>query len=368
MAENTSSSEAQSLGAELLAHTLRQVRRTYEELNWSLFRGSLVAPTFQWSEASQVWGCWYGSDRILALNPRLIDRGWGVLTEVLKHEMAHQFVDECEGVNGEGPHGDTFRRVCRDRGIDAAATGEPAATGDTAHSADADLAILRKIEGLLALARSDNQNEAEVAMANARRLMLRYNLTTSGTGRYSFRHIGKPKGRRMAWERALANILSDYFFVSIIIVPVYRPRLKKRGSVLEACGTPTNLEMAAYAHDFLLETAHGLWRVHKRDRGVTSNRDQQSFLYGVMAGFSDKLAKDSARNQREGLVWLGDPELDAYFRRRHPHVRQVGGRGRVQSNAFSEGHAAGTRIVLHRGMSGRPETGAVRLLGSGGRS
>lgn len=367
---------APELEAELLAHTLREVRRCYQQLNWSLFGGQLAQPTLAWRPTSQLWGSFEPRERLLSLNPRLLDRGWGMLVEVLKHEMAHQFVAEVAGSSAEEPpHGPTFRRVCAERGIDAAAAGDPAAdelsrgpAGSSSASAPQDFAVLRKIEGLLALATSENQHEAEVAMAQARRLMLRYNLNAARTGRYAFRHLGRATGRRMAWQRALANILSEYFFVSIIIVPVYRPREKKRGSVLEACGTPTNLEMAAYVHGFLVQTAEALWRLHKKQRRLHSDKDRQSFLYGVMSGFSDKLAAEARRNQQEGLVWLGDPELHAYFRRRHPHVRQVGGRSQLAGGAFSDGHAAGGRIVLHRGVDGGKASEAPRQLGSGGRS
>jgi hypothetical protein len=307
-----------------------------------------------------------GAQRVLRLSERLLSRSWGELAEVLKHEMAHQYVEEVEGVVlGEGPHGATFRRVCRERGIDEGATGDPnpAARGEESqrHS------TLRRIEHLLALATSDNQNEAETAMATARRLMLKYNLEEAAAGAksaYTYRHLGKPTGRRMAWQRGLANILTEYFFVDIIIVPVYRPLERKRGSVLEAMGTKQNLEMAAYAHDFLEHTALTLWRKHKQEGGNSTHQDRQSYLHGVMSGFAEKLERESRHNQSEGLIWLGDPELSQYFRARHPYVRSVSGRARVQSEAFSAGHHAGGRIVLHRGVEAGSTRGAQRLLGA----
>lgn len=358
--------ETVPLGTEILAHSLRHVRATYHEYNGSLFRGRLRPPSLEWSDSESEWGAWLGTTRVLRLSKRLLSRSWAELTEVLKHEMAHQYVEEVEGIQpGEGPHGATFRRVCRERGIDEGATGDPNPASrepDAKHHA-----ILRRIEHLLALATSDNQNEAETAMATARRLMLKYNLeeaTAGAKSTYSYRHLGKPTGRRMAWQRSLANILSEYFFVDVIIVPVYRPLEQKRGSLLEAMGTRQNLEMAAYAHDFLERTAHALWKRHKRECGVLTDRDKQSYLHGVMSGFSEKLDRESKENQKEGLVWLGDPELGRYFRARHPHVRSVSGRARVHTEAFSAGHHAGGRIVLHRGVEAGSTRGAPRLLGA----
>src|SRR5690606_42073348 len=82
------------------------------------------------------------------------------------------------------------------------------------------------------------------------------------------------------------------------------------------------------------------------------------------SGFSEKLERDARKGQAEGLVWMGDPELGRYFRARHPHVRSVSGRGTVKNEAFSAGHNAGGRIVLHRGVEAGSTKGAPRILGA----
>ncbi len=105
---------------------------------------------------------------------------------------------------------------------------------------------------------------------------------------YSFRHLGAPTGRVSEAERILATILGEHFFVECIWVPVYRPREGKRGSVLEVCGTPSNLEMAEYVHAFLSHTAERLWRSTRASR-ASRNRDRRTYLAGVMTGFREKL-------------------------------------------------------------------------------
>lgn len=363
--------------AEELARALRQVRLSYLEYNAALFGDRLHPAQLTWSELSSQYGAWRSEGRVLELSVSLLELGWGQLVEVLKHEMAHQYVDEVLGCREEGPHGPTFRAVCAERGIDARASGAPGKHSPDSGEAStqgrhgAGSGTLQRIERLLALAQSENQHEAEAAMRAARRLMLKYNLeeavATSQRG-YSFRHLGRPTGRRMPWQKMLGTILSSHFFVEVIIVPVYRPRENKRGSVLEACGTPANLEIAAYVHDFLERAAEQSWRAHKRRLGLSSNRDRLSYLAGVMRGFLEKLKLEASKNREEGLVWVGDPELRKFFRRRHPHVRSVPGSGRVQSGAFSAGQEAGRSIVLHRGVEGGDSRGAPRLLGPGGKA
>jgi hypothetical protein len=250
--------------------------------------------------------------------------------------------------------------VCERLGIDARASGLPAAAGDAPGEEQA--RVLGRIAKLLALAASQNQHEAEAAMARARELMLKHNLQAPpGRRPYGFRHLGAPTGRISEAERILANLLADQFFVEVIWVPVWRAREGKRGSVLEVCGAPVNLEMAAYVHEFLTHTANRLWRDYQRAHGRPS-RDRQTFLAGVMAGFRDKLAAQARASAAEGLVWVGDADLKSYHRRRHPYMRWTRHTGNVRNEAHIKGREAGRNIVLNRPVTSGPSGGSAKLL------
>src|SRR5688572_13926699 len=121
---------AGELSAELETLTLRAISAEHRELNSSLFGLRLSRPSFALSDAEGRLGQWIPASKTLELSRRLLtDMSWGTLVEVLKHEMAHQFVDEVLGVF-ESAHGPAFRRVCAERGIDARASGAPAADGE----------------------------------------------------------------------------------------------------------------------------------------------------------------------------------------------------------------------------------------------
>ena len=119
--------------------------------------------------------------------------------------------------------------------------------------------------------------------------------------------------------------------------------------------------MATYVHGFLVETAERLWREHKRKSNVTSNRDRQKFLAGVMLGFQEKLRAQSAQAKNEGLVWVKDGNLDDFFRKRHPRIRHVTYYGGAPSDAYAHGREAGRNIVLHKPVR-EGSTNAGRLL------
>lgn len=339
---------------------LREVQKAYHLLNDTLFGGRLRAPSLGWSDGTTELGAWFFSSRTLQLNSKLVHGPWGALMEVLKHEMAHQFVSEVLAIGDEGPHGPAFRKICEERGIDARPRGTPSVG---AEQTPENVRVLERISRLLSLASSENQHEAEAAMTAARRLMLKHNIheVTLGTVDHGFRHLGSPTQRRQAWQRTLANILSEYFFVEVIIVPIFDVHLGKNASVIEICGTPTNLEVASYAYDFLERSANELWLERKRTEGAARG-GRNAFLLGVMSGFRDKLARERKAERGQGLVWIGDPLLGQYFRRRHPYIRSVSGRGVRRDDAFSAGQAAGERLVLRRGVTEGPSGGSPRLL------
>lgn len=352
--------ETQPLRVELEHAALRAVVRSYATLNGSLFRFRLRAPAFELVESSERLGRWVPAQRRIELSRELLlQHGWGVLEEVLKHEMAHQYVDEVLLVRDESAHGPAFRQVCAERGIDARAAGAPHAGDDGAPSP-----VLERIAKLLALAESPNEHEAQAAMSAAQRLMLKHNIEAAVTGSatsYVFRHLGKPTGRVPEHERRLALLLDQFFFVQVIWVPVWRTLEAKRGSVLEVCGTRENVELAAYVYDFLIYTADALYRADRKRRRDRSHRARRKFLAGVMSGFHDRLEKERARSAEQGLVWVSDAELRGYFRRRHPHVRWARHSVSTGGEAYSRGQAAGRNIVLHRGVKAGASA-TIRLL------
>lgn len=333
---------------------LRELAREYRNVNASFFKDALALPTLELGGSDSFLGRWHRHTRTLEISRALVvSASWGAVVEVLKHEMAHQYAHEVLGAIDETSHGPAFRRICERLGIDARASGVPAA----AANADDDRLVSR-IQKLLALAESNNRHEAEAAMSAAQKLMLKYNLEASPSARaYVHAHLGAPSGRVSEHERLLAMILGKHFFVEVIWVPAYRPLVGKRGSVLEVCGTSANVAMAEYVHAFLLRAAEDLWKAHKKATGEKSDQHRRTFLAGVMTGFSDKLRSQATAHARQGLVWVGDADLHGFYRRRHPYVRNVRYGGSRRTGAYDEGRAKGRQIVLHKPVSSSSSRG-----------
>lgn len=344
---------------DLEAALVRELMRTWHELNDSFFKWALRPPVIRLTDSDAVMGQWNLAHRAIAISRSFATRApWGDVIEVLKHEMAHQYAHEVLGATDETAHGPAFRSVCQRMGIDPAATGSAPSSAPDGQRAR----VLERVARLLALAESPNRHEAENAAALAQRLMLKHNVAVSDHARrYGVRFLGEPKGRIQESEHILAAILADYFFVEAIWVPGYRQLDQKRGNVLEISGTIENLEMAGYVHAFLSGTAERLWQQHKRERGITSNRDRRSYLAGVMEGFRERLKTERHRSTENGLVWIGDSDLAAFYRARHPHIRTVRLQGNGPSQARNHGRAAGRNIVLRRGVQQGASAGGRAL-------
>lgn len=348
------------LSVELEALALEAAAEEYDQLNYLLFGSRLRRPPLSWTESETTLGCWHAVPASISLSLALLTKySWVTLIEVLKHEMAHQYVTEILRNTDETAHGPAFARVCAERGIDARAAGTPVGTIEGSHHA------LDKIRKLLALAESANQNEAEAAMAAAQKLMLKYNLEEVARNRnreFVVAYLGEPTGRVQESQRVLAAIVHKFFFVEVLWLSVWRPLEAKRGTILEVCGTAPNVEMAQYVHAFLSDSAERLWRQHKQARGIRTDRDRRRFQAGVMTGFYKKLDDERAPRQQEGLVWVGDPQLTQHFRVRHPKTTTAYYGTSSGSEAHRHGRAAGEQLVLHRGIKSG-SSGNTKLLG-----
>lgn len=341
---------------------LQQLLVSWHRENAYLFGQSMRAPAMQLSGNTQELASWRAASRTIQVSRALIqNHPWSVVEEVLRHEMAHQYVTEVLHITDESAHGPAFQATCAARGIDGTAKGLPVARAMESE----DGKMIARIQRLLALAQSDNAHEAESAAQAAQRLMLKHNIDLSQRrgATYTSRRLGEPTGRRPSYTKLLSGILTEHYFVEGVWVDSFDASTGKSGMVFEVLGTPENIEIAAYVWDFLLQAAEQQWLAHKRATNKRADADRRAFLNGVMIGFRVKLDSQKVVSQQEGLVWVGDPELQRYLRRRFPSLVTGSGFTLGNASAYNEGKAAGASIVLHKGV-GSDGGNQGRLLGT----
>lgn len=330
---------------------------------------NLLSPNFRIMDSEHRWGQWHATTRDMSFARSFVTkRPWNEVLEVLKHEMAHQFVSEVLHLDGEEPHGPTFMGVCKKYNIDAAPRRAPGAKNLTTTNH-----IVEKIQHLLTLAeRGATEGEKEAAASAAHTMMLKYNIELQAKNEergYTIRYLGGLTGRIQAYMSEMANLLAEYYFVEIIWMSGYDPRTKKDGHELEISGREENVEVAEYVYDFLARSAVETWEKKFADPNFKFQLEQEfargfsrgtytsprgfnisarsNFLVGFIRGFEAQLKQADIKDQQAGLVLAKDTGLEEFYHQRHPHIRHLSrGGGKNLSNMRGAGFSAGNALRI----------------------
>lgn len=354
------------------------------------FRLDLRKPLFEIRDMSGQWGQWDPLTRTISLSRTLIQsHSWQHVLGVLKHELAHMFVSEC--LKGDATHGPEFQRACellgvpeeyRGSGLDL---GEPLRTWqELSEVPEEDAAVLRKVEKLLAMAESSNENEAFLAMARVQEMIHKYNLeriVQRKKNRYVSLVVNHRKQKIDRLQRMIAGILTGYYFVDVVFSDLYDAQENAIHKTMEILGTEQNVLMAEYVYGFLRHQSEALWTNYRAKHALKGAAPKMSFQTGVVAGFKRKLdtlertrkaetgpqqpsASASVIEAGQSLVRFNDPGLRKFVRSRFPRLTSVRSGGRVLGEHYDSGRVQGERIVIHKGIS-TPGGSTGRMLGPG---
>ncbi|NUO08616.1 MAG: DUF2786 domain-containing protein [Candidatus Brocadia sp.] len=338
---------------------IRQLNEDWKTANFLYFKDSMRPPSFELSHSGVALGRWKGSCyRRLSISIILINTyAWEYVQEVLYHEMAHQYVEEVLGIREDLPHGEAFRKVCQEKGIDPTATGDMQIWMEKRKNrftvSSENHQTLEKVHKLLALAQSPNEHEAQNAMTKAHELLLRHNLSlldTQTKWNYIYKHVGEI-GRRDPAKATIGAILCKYFFVEAIWTFGYDQHRNRRGRVLEIYGTPENVDMAEYVYHYLQNVSELLWMEYKEKNKITENRHRRTFVYGLLEGFYHKLEGRVTKGEPGKLVWKGDPRLKEFYRQRNPRrIRTFSRYSRTCQDVYNSGVSQGKKLIIHKAV------------------
>ena len=348
-------SPSQALEEEL--HTIwnRKLYIWHQYYNEQYVGGVLKTPLLWIDRSTTRFGQWDRSHRRISISIHHIERdSWLAVMDTLRHEMAHQYVDEVLQVRGtEPPHGSAFRHACEYlRCSPAASAGSGQDRTSSAELLSDDDRVVERLKKVLSLTSSPNEHEAQAAVKKARRLLLQYNLDVVELDRrrsYSTRALGPVKARRATWELWLAMILSEFFFVEVLWGLSYDAHRDREGTVLQVFGADANLDMSEYVYDYFSRLLDGLWVSYRAAQGLRDNRERQRYFAGVTQGFHGKLEEqERALTTETALVWKGDARLHEYYRYINPRVQTRTSSGVTASAAFRDGLVEGRRVSIHQ--------------------
>lgn len=203
------------------------------------------------------------------------------------------------------------------------------------------MTIEDKIKKLLALASSPNENEASLAMSRARELMAKYSVSIKETEihaqevlneeYYFSQYFTSAAGR---WIPLIVNDIVTNFGVI--------PYLKEAKIIL--CGFKTNLNLAIYACDVILNQLNAEYKLEYRNHRTFSFGD--AFWQGAASAINRKFT--IPQDQQAGLI-VYDPVK--------AKVNEICGNRTTNLSGSSDyldgvnaGVAAGNNAQLYRGV------------------
>jgi predicted SprT family Zn-dependent metalloprotease len=251
----------------------------------------------------------------LGFHERLMGTTKEQLYNIIRHELAHYLAFLKYGRDSK-PHGWTFKHFCQSVGWgeDVSAASVCLEEGDHSFIAETS-STFRKIQKLMALATSSNQNEAELAMIKSQQLLLKHNvelkslnlLNDDDDEKIFLKRILKQK-KSDAKMQAIAKILNTFF-----VNTVYNHC--QSHTHLEIVGSLVNLEIADYVAGVLQHELDRLWdqarKQHSYLRGLVA---KNSFFLGIAKGYCLKieaLKHEYTHDVNNALVVIEKKLLDA---------------------------------------------------------
>ncbi len=361
---------------------LNQLLVEYEEICWS-YGVELTPPVFEISDSRKEVGSWDSVTRTIRLSRYLIaENSWMVTLQVLKHEMAHQLCSELFGSRERG-HGTEFQRGCELLGIEPeyrlAKSSLPELEKKLMKEddiSDKGRRFVNRVEKLLALARSPNENEATLAMQKANELIEKYNLSFLEDGEkrvFGYAVINRKRKRIESYQRHICRILQDFFFVRVVTSSLYDPETDQNYKIIEILGVRENVAIGEYCYFFLENKLFSLWAHNRHKFKGTTRTEKNSYFLGLLAGFYDKLKKQgerttdgSVRAQAEAMVLVSARrEIEDYIGSRYPRLQKVSRRtAKIYKSTYSDGVTTGRTITLTKGVAGE-SVQSGRLLTTG---
>ncbi|MCK5837030.1 MAG: DUF2786 domain-containing protein [Desulfobacula sp.] len=358
-----------------------QLFEEHKVLSWR-YKVDLATPTINIFSGESRLGWWNGKTKTISISSHLIKTEvWDIVLEVLKHEMAHQYVSTF--YNNADIHGKYFKLACKKLGVHKAFVAGGKDYNQRLQEFKGELPadaqkMLLKVEKLMALGQSNNQAEAQAASRKANYLLTKYNLQKINTDNddpdVKYLTICHKKKRIESIQKALLSVLRDYYFVNCLTSRTYHAQDDTVYKSIVLIGREEALLVAEYVYHFLLDTGKVLWQNFQKKQNAKRN-EKVSFDMGFTAGIKDnhelmindskiKINKDISLPVKvtQALMAQTHEENRKEESRLFPRVKTAKyGRHQASSGAFKEGFINGKKTHINKGVT-RRKTGISGLL------
>lgn len=342
-----------------------QLQKEFDHICFQ-YRIKLNRPTILIENLSDSFGKWDCNRNIIFISESLIFKyKWDVVISVLKHEMAHQIVSQIYKSNHA--HGPDFIKAAQSLGLDPFYTKANISIEQdipdfkqTHHSND-EIAIFRKVEKLLSLTESSNENESLLAMEKVRELYKKYNIDKFAHNtqtNYVSCTIDLKLKKIPSHVFVISDILQKHFFVSTVFAKLYVPLENCEHRCFVIMGEKHNVLMAEHIYEFLLQKIESLWKIYQKSEKLPA-KFKSSYQKGLLAGFQTKLDvlkgtsfSDSHKNET-AIIKKYEIKLAEYVKTQFPKTSSIQQGGLLYKDHYDKGAKEGRFINLSRPISER---------------
>ena len=202
----------------------------------------------------------------------IVDHSWSVVVGILKHEMAHQYVNEI--MQSTDSHGPSFQRACEIIRVPVWACRASVDLGKLTCDENYSLSkeqqrVVRLVKKLFALSESSNKNEASEALKKAKDFCLHYSLDSIDISdsvnnkEFGVCVVNHKKKKLLTHQHLICDILMKYFFVQVIYSSTYCSTNVCEFKTIDIIGQRAQVKIAEYIYWFLFNQSEILWSSFK---------------------------------------------------------------------------------------------------------
>lgn len=282
------------------------------------------------------------------------------LHNLIRHEVAHYITFILYG-GGIQPHAAEFRTVCRQMGWgEEVYLATTILDGPGNGAVIEESSVLRKVQKLMALAGSSNQNEAEQAMIKSQQLLLKHNMESTYIGgedgeKLFLKRIMKQK-KENAKMRAIAQIL-ETFFVSVVY------SRNEEAVYLEILGSAVNIEIAEYVAGVLDHEFEKLWGQAQRVFHLKGKIAKNSFFLGIARGYCNKiqaLKREYSSDVANALMVIEKQLVDAKAMV-YERLSTTKSSGSYCKESSALGESMGRQLSINPALGGAPKASTALI-------
>lgn len=235
--------------------------------------------------------------------------------------------------------------------------------------------VIEKIQKLLNLANSPDENEAKAATAMANSLLLKHNLSMQQIKEHQNEYIKEDTidgGYNLKPHHdSITSLLINFFFVRCIIHSKYDghssgqygiPKARFR-KIIQLVGTKENVQIATYIFQYLDKAYPELWKDYYDRNATIKTSDRKSFYMGLTAGISKLLEETKWKVQEEmGLVLVEDPGLKKFVDQISDGAYGKNSSSSLNPEVFQDGIETGKNITLRKPIESTSSQNETKFL------